>query len=163
MTSTESDSPVLKSDTIGRVFTPPARREQLLDEFARSGLSGAKFAALAGIKYPTFAAWAQARRQQRGGGPARQGSQEPGGQCALARSRPGSDPGSKGRRRGGSASAPAQRGLNWRSLRRPKFRWPRRCSRRWRGRHWHVEFCRQPCDMRKAFNCLNGLVTERLG
>ena len=66
MTSTENDSPLLKSDTIGRVFTPPARREQLLDEFERSGLSGAKFAALAGIKYPTFAAWAQARRQQRG-------------------------------------------------------------------------------------------------
>lgn len=69
MTSTESDSPLLKSDTIGRVFTPPARREQLLDEFERSGLSGAKFAALAGIKYPTFAAWAQTRRQQRGQDP----------------------------------------------------------------------------------------------
>jgi len=69
MTSTENDSPLLKSDTIGRVVTPPARREQLLDEFERSGLSGAKFAALAGIKYPTFAAWAQARCQQRGGDP----------------------------------------------------------------------------------------------
>jgi len=69
MTSTENDSPIFKSDTIGRVFTPSARREQLLDEFERSGLSGAKFAALAGIKYPTFAAWAQVRRQQRGQDP----------------------------------------------------------------------------------------------
>jgi len=54
MTSMESESGILKTDTIGRVFTPPARREQLLEEFERSGLSGAKFAALAGIKYPTF-------------------------------------------------------------------------------------------------------------
>lgn len=63
----ENSSPILKTDTVGRVVTPPARREQLLDEFERSGLSGTKFAALAGIKYPTFAAWAHARRQQRGG------------------------------------------------------------------------------------------------
>jgi len=69
MTTTENESPLLKSDTIGRVLTPPARREQLLDEFERSGLSGAKFAALAGIKYPTFAAWAQARRRHRGANP----------------------------------------------------------------------------------------------
>jgi hypothetical protein len=69
MTSTEKESPLLKSDKIGRVFTPPARREQLLDEFERSGLSGTKFAALVGLKYPTFAAWAQARRQQRGADP----------------------------------------------------------------------------------------------
>lgn len=40
----------------GRVRTPPARKEALLDEFERSGLSGARFAALAGIKCPTFAA-----------------------------------------------------------------------------------------------------------
>jgi len=77
MTSTESDSLILKSDTIGRVFTPPARREQLLDEFERSGLSGAKFAALVGIKYPTFAAWAQARRQQRRGDPHAKAPKDP--------------------------------------------------------------------------------------
>lgn len=66
MTSMESEPGILKTDTMGRVFTPPARREQLLDEFERSGLSGAKFAVLAGIKYATFASWAQARRCQRG-------------------------------------------------------------------------------------------------
>jgi hypothetical protein len=42
------------------------RRESLLDEFERSGLSGAKFAALMGLKYQTFASWLQKRRQQRG-------------------------------------------------------------------------------------------------
>ena len=45
---------------------PKARREQLLDEFERSGLPGLKFAELAGIKYQTFATWAQKRRRQRG-------------------------------------------------------------------------------------------------
>ena len=43
-----------------------ARREQLLEEFGRSGLSGAKFAALTGIKYSTFASWLHKRRH--GGG-----------------------------------------------------------------------------------------------
>ena len=56
---------VLKTDTVGRVMTPPVRREALLDEFEHSGLSGAEFAKLAGIKYQTFAAWAARRRKQR--------------------------------------------------------------------------------------------------
>jgi hypothetical protein len=57
---------ILKSDVKGRVQTPKARRESLLDEFERSGLSGAKFAALVGIKYQTFAAWWLRRRKQTG-------------------------------------------------------------------------------------------------
>ena len=57
---------ILKTDTKGRVQTPPERRESLLDEFERSGLSGTKFAELTGIKYQTFAAWAARRRKQRG-------------------------------------------------------------------------------------------------
>lgn len=64
------DETVLKTDAKGRVQTPPERREKLLDEFERSGLSGAKFAALTGIKYQTFAAWATRRRKQRGVAPA---------------------------------------------------------------------------------------------
>ena len=59
----KSDGVILKTDTKGRVQTPPARRESLLDEFERSGLSGSKFAALVGIKYQTFAAWAARRRK----------------------------------------------------------------------------------------------------
>ena len=52
MTNTTEDtgSPLLKSDALGRVRTPPERREQLLDEFERSGISGIKFAELTGLK-----------------------------------------------------------------------------------------------------------------
>ena len=46
MTPAEIDSPLLKSDTRGRVFTPRAWREQWLGGFERSGHSGAKFPAL---------------------------------------------------------------------------------------------------------------------
>ncbi len=65
-TLTETGETILKTDARGRVQTPPERREKLLEEFARSGLSGAKFAALAGIKYQTFAAWVAQRRKQVG-------------------------------------------------------------------------------------------------
>lgn len=57
---------LLKADTRGRVLTPPDRREQLLAEFEQSGLSGAKFAALVGLKYSTFAAWVLRRKRARG-------------------------------------------------------------------------------------------------
>jgi hypothetical protein len=63
----KADEPVLKTDGLGRVKTPLARREQLLEEFERSGLSGIKYAALVGIKYPTFASWLHKRRRQRDG------------------------------------------------------------------------------------------------
>jgi hypothetical protein len=43
--------------------TSATRRESLLAEFERSGLSAAKFAELAGIKYQTFAGWVQQRRR----------------------------------------------------------------------------------------------------
>ena len=66
MTSTQPKEVILKTDTRGRVFTPAARREKLLDEFEQSGLSGAKFAQLTGLKYSTFAIWVQRRRRQRG-------------------------------------------------------------------------------------------------
>jgi len=62
----EAPEVVLKTDEVGRVRTPASRREQLLDEFERSGLSGLKFAALVGVKYPTFAAWLIKRRRARG-------------------------------------------------------------------------------------------------
>jgi hypothetical protein len=66
-TTEANETALLKTDGLGRVRTRAARRESLLDEFERSGLSGAKFAALVGIRYPTFATWAQRRRRQRGG------------------------------------------------------------------------------------------------
>jgi hypothetical protein len=55
----------LKQDTRGRVRVSKERRESLLEEFARSALSAAEFARLAGIKYSTFANWAARRRRQR--------------------------------------------------------------------------------------------------
>ena len=63
MNMTPADEAILKTDVLGRVKTPKERREQLLDEFEKSGLTGQKFAALVGIKYQTFATWAQKRRR----------------------------------------------------------------------------------------------------
>lgn len=64
--TTSADETILKSDAVGRVRTPAERRESLLDEFEKSGLSGAKFAELAGIKYQTFAWWVAQRRRKQG-------------------------------------------------------------------------------------------------
>ena len=65
MTSTQSsDNEILKVDTLKRVRVPKARREAILDEFERSGLSGAAFAKLHGLKYGTFATWSLKRRKQ---------------------------------------------------------------------------------------------------
>ena len=62
MTSTIGTDKVLKQDRRGRVRVPKERRDALLAEFAGSGLSASAFAAMAGIKYPTFANWLQKRR-----------------------------------------------------------------------------------------------------
>jgi len=70
MNMTPADEAILKTDVLGRVKTPKERREQLLDEFEKSGLTGQKFAALVGIKYQTFATWAQKRRRARNAYPA---------------------------------------------------------------------------------------------
>ena len=63
----DKDREVLRSDTRGRVRTSAERREALLDEFEKSGVSGARFAALIGVNYQTFAGWVHRRRKQRGG------------------------------------------------------------------------------------------------
>jgi hypothetical protein len=70
MNTTPADETILKTDVLGRVKTPRERREQLLDEFEKSGLTGQEFAALVGIKYQTFATWAQKRRRARNAYPA---------------------------------------------------------------------------------------------
>lgn len=57
---------LLKRDALGRVCTPRAQREALLDEFERSGLPAARFAKAAGINYQTFATWVQRRRHAGG-------------------------------------------------------------------------------------------------
>lgn len=50
-------------DRRGRVNWPRERREQLLDEYEKSGLSQAAFARREGVRYPTFAHWVQERRR----------------------------------------------------------------------------------------------------
>ena len=81
MTSVNGSEEVLKQDTRGRIRVPRERRESVLDEFERSGLTGAKFARLAGINYQTFAGWVQRRKLTRA---------EAGG--SLSRKRPLSRP-----------------------------------------------------------------------
>ena len=50
MTSMIPEPMILKTDDLGRVRTPLAMREALLDAFERSGLSGMKFAAQHRVK-----------------------------------------------------------------------------------------------------------------
>jgi hypothetical protein len=61
MTLTTSSSEILKQDSKGRVRYTNQKREQLLQEFDKSGLSGAKFAAMVGVTYSTFAGWCSRR------------------------------------------------------------------------------------------------------
>ena len=65
MTFMTGDQKLMTTDARGRVRVPVERREALLDEFERSGLSGVKFAQMVGVKYPTFALWVQKRRKTR--------------------------------------------------------------------------------------------------
>jgi len=64
-TTGAAEGEIFKTDTVGRVRVPRARREALLDEFERSGASGAQFAAYVGVKYSTFAAWVHQRRRRK--------------------------------------------------------------------------------------------------
>lgn len=57
---------LLPTDSRGRIKLPKERREALLEEFERSGMSGQEFAKWAGVKYPTFAYWRQQRRKKLG-------------------------------------------------------------------------------------------------
>jgi|SRR5215469_10294367 len=61
----EEPEQILSQDAKGRVLVTRERRESLLAEYDRSGMSAAKFAQYVGIKYSTLAYWLQRRRQQR--------------------------------------------------------------------------------------------------
>lgn len=55
-----------RRDRRGRVSWPKQRRDELLAEYGRSGMSQAAFARRAGVRYATFAHWVQqARREPR--------------------------------------------------------------------------------------------------
>lgn len=62
MTSLKGVDEVLKQDERGRVRVSRERREGLLAEFEKSGMSGAKFARLAGLNYQTFIGWVRRRK-----------------------------------------------------------------------------------------------------
>ena len=51
-----------KRDTKGRRIAPKARREELLNEYEKSGLTQAAFARRAGVNYQTFVVWVRERR-----------------------------------------------------------------------------------------------------
>jgi hypothetical protein len=65
MTFTIEQQNVLAADKRGRVRVSEERREALLDEFERSGMSAVRFVERIGVKYPTFAQWVQRRRKAR--------------------------------------------------------------------------------------------------
>ena len=74
-----TDGVVLRRDARGRVVVTAERRAALLEEFDKSGMSGAQFAKWAQVKYSTFAYWVQQRRKEqrrKDGGPKSRG--EPG-------------------------------------------------------------------------------------
>ena len=52
---TEEPGQILSRDARGRVLVSRERRESLLAEYDRSGMSGVKFAQYVGIKYSTLA------------------------------------------------------------------------------------------------------------
>ena len=58
-----------KRDRHGRRLMPRDRVAALLREYDASGATQAEFARRAGVKYPTFASWVQARRVRTGDGP----------------------------------------------------------------------------------------------
>lgn len=65
MTEPKEKDALLKTDRLGRVCLTRERREALLEEFEKSGLSGAEFAGLIGVKYTTFSGWRQRRDRER--------------------------------------------------------------------------------------------------
>ena len=56
----ESGSEILKVHEVGRVRTPPEKREAMLAEYERSGMTGARFV---GVRYSTLMYWLQKRRK----------------------------------------------------------------------------------------------------
>ena len=58
---------LLKLDTRGRVRTSKERRQAILAEFDHSGVSGAQFAKLTGLRYSTFAGWVSRQRKAKAG------------------------------------------------------------------------------------------------
>jgi len=61
----EEGGEILSQDAQGRVLVSRERRELVLEQYDRSGMSGVKFAEYVVIKYSTLAYWLQSRRRKR--------------------------------------------------------------------------------------------------
>jgi transposase-like protein len=59
----EPGAEILKVDEVGRVQTPPEKREAMLAEYDRSGMTGAQFARFTGVRYATLMYWLEKRRK----------------------------------------------------------------------------------------------------
>jgi transposase len=55
---------ILIQDRVGRVRTPRERRDAMVEEYERRGMSVLAFAEHVGMKYPTLASWIQKKRRQ---------------------------------------------------------------------------------------------------
>lgn len=68
MNPSDSHAPsvLLKSDRRGRVRSPAAHREALLDAFEQTCMSGAELARQHDVAYPTFLHWMGQRRKVQG-------------------------------------------------------------------------------------------------
>ena len=62
----ESGAEILKVDEVGGIQTPPEKREAMLAEYERSGMTGAQFARFVGVRYSTLMYWLQKRRKEAG-------------------------------------------------------------------------------------------------
>lgn len=63
----KAETEILKTDVLGRVWTPKDKREALVAKYESSSMSAAEFAKWSGVKYATFTGWVvKARRSRRG-------------------------------------------------------------------------------------------------
>ena len=63
---TEKAEPeILKTDVLGRIWTPKEKRAELVAEYERSAMSAAEFAKWSGVRYATFTGWVQKARKER--------------------------------------------------------------------------------------------------
>lgn len=65
METLNDDVGIIKQDHLGRVLATKDQREAMMVEFERSGMSGAAFARLVGVKYSTFAHWVKQWRKRK--------------------------------------------------------------------------------------------------
>lgn len=63
LASSPTEGVLVTSDSKGRLRVSKEQRKAVLARFEQSGMSAPKFAALAGVKYSTFAGWVQRHRR----------------------------------------------------------------------------------------------------